>query len=60
MPPPHDWSVAAIVAANDAQAATATARRRSHRKSRVGCAECKRRHIRCDKLRPVCDHCTAA
>lgn len=31
--------------------------RRSHRKSRNGCAECRRRHIRCDKNRPVCLHC---
>lgn len=31
--------------------------RRSHRKSRNGCAECKRRHIRCDKGQPVCFNC---
>ncbi|KAM3505634.1 hypothetical protein MY10362_002846 [Beauveria mimosiformis] len=31
--------------------------RRSHRKSRNGCAECRRRHIRCDKNHPVCFNC---
>ncbi|TQV92472.1 hypothetical protein V2A60_007160 [Cordyceps javanica] len=32
--------------------------RRSHRKSRNGCAECRRRHIRCDKNQPVCFNCS--
>ncbi|KAI1119899.1 hypothetical protein F5Y10DRAFT_147146 [Nemania abortiva] len=32
--------------------------RRSHKKSRNGCSECKRRHIRCDQQRPSCLHCT--
>lgn len=32
--------------------------RRSHRKSRNGCAECRRRHIRCDKNHPVCINCS--
>ncbi|KAI0965307.1 hypothetical protein F4678DRAFT_336733 [Xylaria arbuscula] len=32
--------------------------RRSHRKSRLGCRECKRRHIKCDEKRPACAHCT--
>lgn len=31
--------------------------RRSHRKSRNGCAECRRRHIRCDKNHPTCFNC---
>ncbi|KAF7554590.1 hypothetical protein G7Z17_g2779 [Cylindrodendrum hubeiense] len=34
--------------------------RRSHRKSRNGCFECKRRHIRCDEQRPECSHCSRA
>ncbi|KAK2593403.1 hypothetical protein QQS21_008891 [Conoideocrella luteorostrata] len=34
--------------------------RRSHRKSRNGCAECKRRHIRCDEQRPACANCAIA
>ncbi|KHO01833.1 Zn(2)-C6 fungal-type DNA-binding domain protein [Metarhizium album ARSEF 1941] len=34
--------------------------RRSHRKSRNGCVECKRRHIRCDERRPACANCTIA
>lgn len=43
-----------------AAAAAANRHRRSHRKSRNGCAECKRRHIRCDEQRPVCAHCAIA
>ncbi|KAI9158599.1 Sterol uptake control protein [Paramyrothecium foliicola] len=34
--------------------------RRSHRKSRNGCSECKRRHIRCDEGRPACTNCSIA
>ncbi|KAH7142695.1 Upc2 protein [Dactylonectria estremocensis] len=30
--------------------------RRSHRKSRNGCFECKKRHIRCDETHPECSH----
>ena len=33
--------------------------RRSHRKTRNGCNECRRRHIRCDKGRPSCHNCVA-
>ncbi|KAK2608914.1 hypothetical protein QQS21_002490 [Conoideocrella luteorostrata] len=31
--------------------------RRPHKKSRKGCAECKRRHIRCDERQPTCVNC---
>ncbi|QGI67364.1 uncharacterized protein FFB20_03424 [Fusarium fujikuroi] len=31
--------------------------RRAHRKSRNGCLECKRRHIKCDENRPACSNC---
>ncbi|KAJ5752141.1 transcriptional regulator family: Fungal Specific TF [Penicillium odoratum] len=37
--------------------------RRAHKKSRNGCAECKRRHIKeltdlkCDEKHPICSHC---
>ncbi|KAK0654854.1 hypothetical protein B0T16DRAFT_395771 [Cercophora newfieldiana] len=34
--------------------------RRSHRKSRYGCKECKQRHAKCDECRPVCGSCAAA
>ncbi|KAH8744927.1 hypothetical protein F5883DRAFT_588690 [Diaporthe sp. PMI_573] len=34
------------------------ASRRTHRKSRGGCRECKRRHIKCDEARPVCAACS--
>ena len=37
---------------NDAQV------RRTHRKSRNGCLECKRRHIKCDEARPACSNCS--
>ncbi|KAF0327600.1 sterol uptake control protein 2 [Colletotrichum asianum] len=32
--------------------------RRAHKKSRNGCVECKRRHIKCDETRPKCKNCT--
>ncbi|KAL4988101.1 hypothetical protein BDW68DRAFT_99346 [Aspergillus falconensis] len=32
--------------------------RRSHKKSRGGCVECKRRHVKCDERRPRCLLCT--
>ncbi|KAL4947820.1 hypothetical protein BDW69DRAFT_203990 [Aspergillus filifer] len=31
--------------------------RRRHRKSRNGCAECKRRRIKCDEIKPSCSRC---
>ncbi|KAK0641189.1 acyl-CoA N-acyltransferase [Cercophora newfieldiana] len=34
--------------------------RRRHRKSRKGCLECKRRHIKCDETRPRCINCSTA
>ncbi|KAI6355894.1 hypothetical protein MCOR25_008051 [Pyricularia grisea] len=33
-------------------------KRRTHRKSRRGCQECKQRHQKCDELRPQCANCT--
>ncbi|KAH8897321.1 hypothetical protein GQ53DRAFT_887672 [Thozetella sp. PMI_491] len=32
--------------------------RRRHKKSRAGCLECKRRHVKCDEQRPNCRICT--
>ncbi|EED17848.1 C6 finger domain protein, putative [Talaromyces stipitatus ATCC 10500] len=32
--------------------------RRSHRKSRAGCGNCKKRRIKCDEKKPVCSNCT--
>ncbi|KAH7342521.1 hypothetical protein BKA65DRAFT_595632 [Rhexocercosporidium sp. MPI-PUGE-AT-0058] len=34
--------------------------RRSHKKSRQGCTECKRSHKKCDETRPTCVNCTIA
>ncbi|KAH8734125.1 hypothetical protein BGZ61DRAFT_445833 [Ilyonectria robusta] len=34
--------------------------RRKHRRSRRGCVECKRRHMRCDETRPRCINCSKA
>ncbi|KAE9365647.1 hypothetical protein N431DRAFT_354128 [Stipitochalara longipes BDJ] len=34
--------------------------RRGHRKSRNGCVECKRRHIKCDETHPICIQCNTA
>lgn len=34
--------------------------RRTHKKSRRGCLECKRRHIKCDETHPSCLNCLTA
>ncbi|KAJ5675693.1 hypothetical protein N7462_008590 [Penicillium macrosclerotiorum] len=34
------------------------ATRRSHQKSRHGCTTCKRRRVKCDEHRPVCNNCS--
>ncbi|CAG8111578.1 unnamed protein product [Penicillium olsonii] len=34
--------------------------RRTHKKSRNGCIECKRRHMKCDEKRPICSNCTSS
>ncbi|XDG07065.1 hypothetical protein ABKA04_006680 [Annulohypoxylon sp. FPYF3050] len=34
--------------------------RQSHVKSRNGCRECKKRHVKCDEKRPSCGGCLAA
>ncbi|ETS82443.1 hypothetical protein PFICI_04319 [Pestalotiopsis fici W106-1] len=34
--------------------------RRAHHKSRGGCRECKRRHIKCDEGRPHCVNCSVS
>ncbi|CRG87356.1 Oleate activated transcription factor 3 [Talaromyces islandicus] len=31
--------------------------RRTHQKSRLGCANCKRRRIKCDERKPICSNC---
>ncbi|KAL4790104.1 hypothetical protein BDV19DRAFT_373012 [Aspergillus venezuelensis] len=32
--------------------------RKSHRKSRLGCVNCKKRKIKCDEARPTCGNCS--
>ncbi|KAL4935288.1 hypothetical protein BDV06DRAFT_132122 [Aspergillus oleicola] len=32
--------------------------RRGHKKSRAGCVQCKKRHVKCDERRPRCVLCT--
>ncbi|KAL4953781.1 hypothetical protein BDW69DRAFT_151149 [Aspergillus filifer] len=32
--------------------------RRGHKKSRVGCVQCKKRHVKCDERRPKCILCS--
>jgi hypothetical protein len=34
--------------------------RRSHKKSKTGCSECKARHVKCDESRPSCINCQTA
>ncbi|XEV01131.1 hypothetical protein FSHL1_006418 [Fusarium sambucinum] len=36
---------------------SSTTSRRTHKKSRLGCLECKRRHIKCDERQPTCGNC---
>ncbi|KAI1433057.1 hypothetical protein GGR50DRAFT_540351 [Xylaria sp. CBS 124048] len=31
--------------------------KRPHRKTRTGCKQCKKRRVKCDEARPVCDAC---
>ncbi|KAL4990217.1 hypothetical protein BDW68DRAFT_154794 [Aspergillus falconensis] len=38
-------------------AASSFSARKSHRKSRLGCKNCKRRHIKCDETKPQCANC---
>ncbi|KAL4983789.1 hypothetical protein BDW68DRAFT_191020 [Aspergillus falconensis] len=33
---------------------------RVHKKSRNGCLECKRRHVKCDERQPICSNCATA
>ncbi|GKZ25669.1 hypothetical protein AbraIFM66951_002968 [Aspergillus brasiliensis] len=33
---------------------------RVHKKSRNGCLECKRRHVKCDERQPICSNCHSA
>ncbi|KAJ8115213.1 hypothetical protein OPT61_g3095 [Boeremia exigua] len=42
---------------SDPSRAPAKIRRKSHRKSRNGCARCKRRRIKCDETKPECARC---
>jgi hypothetical protein len=32
--------------------------RKTHQKSRRGCGQCKRRHVKCDEGRPICTTCS--
>ncbi|KAF2147490.1 uncharacterized protein K452DRAFT_354861 [Aplosporella prunicola CBS 121167] len=32
--------------------------RRSHRKTRTGCSQCKQRRVKCDERKPSCSNCT--
>lgn len=34
-----------------------TGKRKFHKKSRKGCATCKRRRVKCDEARPLCGNC---
>ncbi|KAL3496357.1 hypothetical protein BJX62DRAFT_251197 [Aspergillus germanicus] len=43
--------------ASPANHAPVTHSRRAHRKSRLGCGNCKRRKIKCDEQRPTCGNC---
>lgn len=36
---------------------SSTGKRKYHQKSRKGCSTCKRRRVKCDETRPICDKC---
>ncbi|KAF7547592.1 hypothetical protein G7Z17_g7634 [Cylindrodendrum hubeiense] len=55
MPPRHSSSEGK--SSGGAGSSAAAKLRRAHRKSRKGCLECKRRHIKCDESRPSCNNC---
>ncbi|KAL5598687.1 hypothetical protein BROUX41_003400 [Berkeleyomyces rouxiae] len=40
-------------------AAAVPRKRRAHRKSRAGCANCKLRRVKCDEQKPECQRCVA-
>ncbi|KAF9879705.1 Upc2 protein [Colletotrichum karsti] len=58
----HTRASAGLINSNVAEIANVetSKTRRSHRKSRKGCTECKRRHIRCDERQPSCANCEIA
>lgn len=42
----------------DATQQSSSRKRRTHRKSRSGCRNCRLRRVKCDEKRPLCDRCT--
>ncbi|KAJ9205483.1 transcriptional regulator family: Fungal Specific TF [Paecilomyces variotii] len=43
----------------DAESKKKLRSRKSHRKSRLGCKNCKRRRLKCDENKPACSNCIA-
>ncbi|ODV83545.1 hypothetical protein CANARDRAFT_238179 [[Candida] arabinofermentans NRRL YB-2248] len=42
---------------NDRVNKRSTGKRKYHKKSRKGCATCKKRKVKCDEARPMCNNC---
>ena len=43
--------------ANKKMSKSSTGKRKFHQKSRNGCLTCKKRRVKCDEQRPVCQKC---
>lgn len=57
-PPDHKNSVVNNTDLENAKIAKkSTGKRKFHKKSRKGCATCKKRKVKCDETRPICGNC---
>jgi hypothetical protein len=53
----HDNPTTLACRSKTSSAATIVHGRRSHKKSRLGCGNCKRRRAKCDEAKPKCQKC---
>ncbi|PSN59467.1 hypothetical protein BS50DRAFT_682306 [Corynespora cassiicola Philippines] len=56
LPPTEEWRDSDLAPESRSKSKAIT--RRSHRKSRSGCQNCKQRRIKCDERKPECANCT--
>lgn len=42
---------------NDKKSKLSSGKRKYHQKSRLGCSTCKKRRVKCDEARPICNKC---
>lgn len=55
---PHEPPSRLLIPSRQAKMNSSKQKRRTHYKSRKGCSECKKRHVKCDEQRPVCLQCS--